>query len=397
MSSLHYSSVRLSDLDPLTEWDLGTVLKLGDTLDSIPAYRYSANEARDTHLLPSTTTLTPIAPLAVEFAHYINYHGESPLTILPTAFLSTLRTNIQLSTIDPSYQPYPTMSISAPPPPTTSAQSLTADLPTLSIYPTTTQSDRTSALHLVADSIAQQRQSASFSLITHPYPLSFTILVLGILCQYLDFATFATTAAGIIMILLLGVRMMTGGYISLAETINFTWLEGPAGLRVGGKKGHGRSPSGGASGNVDPAPLTKTNSGNVVSVGSGNGKRSRNNSNSSSRGEAKDVENIVVVSKWGEEEIIGALVMRVSRKEKKAVIRAWTVKLRYRGKGVGRGLLEECVRVAKERGCGRVEFEREHANSHKVLPDIFNKGFERREKRAKGVLVEVMKEQGVGR
>lgn len=36
-------------------------------------------------------------------------------------------------------------------------------------------------------------------------------------------------------------------------------------------------------------------------------------------------------------------------------------------------------------------------DSHKVLPDIFNKGFERREKRAKGVLVEVLKEQGVGR
>ncbi|KAI4220792.1 MAG: hypothetical protein L6R36_007367 [Xanthoria steineri] len=389
MASLHHSSVRLSDLDPLTEWDLTHLLKLGDTLESIPAYRYSATLPARNHLR---------SPLPVDFAHYDDHHdGISPLTILPTAFLSTLRTNIQLSTIDASYEPYLTMSNSAPPPPTPSTQSLTADLPTLSTYATTTQSDRTSALHLVADSIAQQRQSSSFSLITHPYPLSLTILILGILSQYLDFATFATTAAGVIMILLLGVRMMTGGYIPLAETINFTWLDGPAGLRVGGKKGHGRSPSGGASGNVDPAPLTKTNSGNVISAGGGNGKRSRNNSNSSSRGEAKDVENMVIVSKWGEEEIIGALVVRVSRKEKKAVIRAWTVKLRYRGKGVGRGLLEECVRVAKEKGCGRVEFEREHANSHKVLPDIFNKGFERREKRAKAVLVEVMKEQGVGR
>ena len=36
-------------------------------------------------------------------------------------------------------------------------------------------------------------------------------------------------------------------------------------------------------------------------------------------------------------------------------------------------------------------------DSHKVLPDTFNKGFERREKRAKGVLVEVMKEQGMGK
>ncbi|KAL8788013.1 MAG: hypothetical protein Q9213_001905 [Squamulea squamosa] len=291
------------------------------------------------------------------------------------------------------------MSISSPPPPPPSTQSPTADLPTLQTYPTTTQSDRTSALHLIADSIAQQRQSASFTLITHPYPLSITILVLGILSQYFDYATFTTTAAGIIMILLLGVRMATGGYITLAETINFNWLEGPAGLRVGGKKGHGRSPSGGASGNVDPAPILKANNsgGNIVN-GSGNGKRSRNNSNSSSRGgDAKDVENIVIVSKWGEEEIIGSLVMRVSRKEKKAVIRAWTVKLRYRGKGVGRGLLEEGVRVAKEKGVVKVEFEREHANSHKVLPDVFNGGFERREKRAKDMLVEVLKEQGLGR
>ncbi|KAL9640924.1 MAG: hypothetical protein Q9204_000491 [Flavoplaca sp. TL-2023a] len=321
MSFLLHSTVRLSELDPLTEWDLGTVMKLADTLDSIPAYRYSAT------------------------------------------FLSTLRTNIHLSTIDASCQPYPTTSSFAPPPPTPSKQCLTVDLPALSTYPTTVQSDRTSALHLVADSIAQQRQSASFALISHPYSVSAAILILGILYQYLDFIAFATTAGVLIIILVLGVRMMTGGYISLAETINSTWLEGPVGLRVNGKKGHGRSPSGGASGNVDPAPLTKTSSGNSGNVaGNGNGRRSRNNSNSSSRGEVKDIENMVIVSKRGEEEIIGALVVRMSRKEKKAVIRAWTVKSMYRGKGVGRGLMEECVKVAKDRGCGRVEFETEHAS-----------------------------------
>lgn len=256
------------------------------------------------------------------------------------------------------------MSLSSPPPPPPSAKSPTANLPTLKTYPATTPSDKTSALRLVADSIAQQRQSASFTLITHPYPLSAVILLLGILSQYLDYATFATTVGGVIMILLLSVRMVTGGYIALAETINFAWLEGHAGLRPG-KKGHGRSPSGGASGNVDPAPLTKTTSGSNHA-----GRRSRNNSNSSIRGgggggggDTKDVENVVVVSKWGEEEIIGAVVMRLLRKEKKAVIRAWTVKLKYRGKGVGRGLLEEGVRVAcAERGCTKVEFERGHAS-----------------------------------
>ncbi|KAL8677322.1 MAG: hypothetical protein Q9186_006234 [Xanthomendoza sp. 1 TL-2023] len=312
------------------------------------------------------------------------------------------------------------MSLSSPPPPpssssSSSTKSLPADLPTLKTYPTTTPSEKASALRLIADSIAQQRQSTSFALITHPYPLSLIILLLGVLSQYFDFATFATTAGGIVMILLLAVRMVTGGYIGLAETINFGWLEGSAGgHRGGGKKGHGRSPSGGgssSSGNVDPAPLTtKMNSGSNNNNNNNNnnttGRRSRNNSNSSTRsggsggwGDVKDVENVVIVSKWGEDEIIGALVMRVSRKEKKAVVRAWTVKLRYRGKGVGRGLLEEGVRVAcgGERGCMGVEFERGHANSHKVLPDVFNKGFERREKRAKGMLAEVLKEQGVGR
>ena len=57
------------------------------------------------------------------------------------------------------------------------------------------------------------------------------------------------------------------------------------------------------------------------------------------------------MAKWGEEEIIGALVMRVMRKEKRCVVRAWTVKGRYRGNGVGRGLLEEGVRVAMGKGC----------------------------------------------
>ncbi|KAL9594297.1 MAG: hypothetical protein Q9219_007107 [cf. Caloplaca sp. 3 TL-2023] len=112
------------------------------------------------------------------------------------------------------------------------------------------------------------------------------------------------------------------------------------------------------------------------------------------------VENVVVVSKWGEEEIIGALVLRVLKREKRAIVRAWTVKLKYRGHGVGRGLLEEGVRVAVTRSCGgggdgKVEFDGGHANSHRVLPDMFNRGFERRERRAKAMLEEVLVEQGV--
>ncbi|KAL8693411.1 MAG: hypothetical protein Q9218_001760 [Villophora microphyllina] len=276
------------------------------------------------------------------------------------------------------------------------------ELPTLQTYPTTTPSDRTSALRLIADSIAQQRQLSSYSIITHPYTLAAAILLLGILSQYLEFYTFITTTAGVIMTLLLVVRALTGGYISLAEGINYNWLEGPGSrfpLLSSSKKGHHKrsssasstSSSGSGSGNVEPAPVSKSQGNNS----SGGGRRSRHNSNSKVPGSG--IENVVIVAKWGEEEIIGALVMKVMKKEKKAVVRAWTVKLRYRGCGTGRGLLEEGVKAARERGCTKVEFDEGHANSHKLLPDMFNKGFERREKKAKGMLAQVMAEQGMGR
>lgn len=136
-------------------------------------------------------------------------------------------------------------------------------------------------------------------------------------------------------------------------------------------------------------------------------KRSRNNSNSSTASTTRDrndtgIENVVLITKWGDSEIIGALVMRVFKRERKAVIRAWTVKIRYRGNGVGRGLLEEGVRVAMQRGCvavgGKgVEFEGAHANSHRVLPELFNRGVERREKRARAVLEEIVDDVGGAR
>ncbi|KAI4185234.1 MAG: hypothetical protein L6R41_004249 [Letrouitia leprolyta] len=145
-----------------------------------------------------------------------------------------------------------------------------------------------------------------------------------------------------------------------------------------GSGGHSRSSStgstgsnGSGSGNVDPAP----NSTAIVAhhqSKTGGAKRSRNNSNPSTASTTRDrndtgIENIVLVTKWGDSEIIGALVMRVFKRERKAVIRAWTVKMRYRGNGVGRVLLEEAVRASVQRGCvavgGKgVEFEGAHAS-----------------------------------
>ena len=111
----------------------------------------------------------------------------------------------------------------------------------------------------------------------------------------------ATTSAGILMTLLLAVRALVGGYLVLAEKINLEWLE----------------------------------------------------------------DDEMVVSKFGAE-IIGTVVFRVvkegGRKKKgKGVLRAWTVRRRERGRGVGRGLLEEVVQVLLGRGVEGIVFDDNHA------------------------------------
>lgn len=204
----------------------------------------------------------------------------------------------------------------ATPPPSPLPPSLPSSLPTLTTHPATTNAQKVAALRLIADSIAQQRQVASRALITHPLPLSVTFLLLALLAQYVSLPLMLTTSAGIVMALLVAVRGATGGYLVAAEEIGWKWLEDGNSGEDDGSKGKGK----------------------------GGG------------------ETIVLVTVWGDE-VIGALAMRVLKREKRALVRAWTVGLKYRGKGVGKALLEEGVRLAMTgRGCRGVEFEEVHAS-----------------------------------
>ena len=122
------------------------------------------------------------------------------------------------------------------------------------------------------------------------------------------------------MAFLLAVRVASGPYLTHAENINWNWL------------------------------VEGSSSSAITSSSDSGGKK------------PKGEELVVLITKWGDE-IIGALAMRLSKKERRAYIKAWTVKLRFRGKEIGRGLLEEAVRVAMgEKGCRGIEFEEEHAS-----------------------------------
>lgn len=226
------------------------------------------------------------------------------------------------------------------PPSATDSKDLTTEptnsIPELSTYVATDADEILSAHRLVADSVAQQRQIAGRAIIFHPVWLGAMVAVIAVVYKMLyhdssDLPLIATTSAGCVMAGLTVVRVFTGGFIDHAEHVGTrAWLED--------KEGEGQ-------------------------------------------------EQEVLVTKFGEQ-IIGALIVKGVREGRKVhgVIRAWTVRQKYRGKGVGSGLLEEAIQLCQKRRWKGPEFDEEHANAKRVLPSLFNGPFERRERRARGAL-----------
>ncbi|KAK4196815.1 hypothetical protein QBC40DRAFT_309583 [Triangularia verruculosa] len=264
------------------------------------------------------------------------------------------------------------------------------DIPPLTLEVLSTKQDKTAALKLIADSIAQQRQTASSHIIFHPLPLSCLIAALVVTYRYFlsesDLGTCLMILSSVVTTYLLAIRWLTSPFIRLAESITPSFL----------------------------------------------------NSSTSSTEE----EDTVIACRYGNE-IIGATVLHISRpgggqndpnfkrhkqrgslssfKGGKGVIRAWTVKLRYRGKGIGGDMLREAVRLTKEK-CGKdgeVGFARGHANAglipvggkgegngggggrkeeEMVLPEWLNRGWLRKsERRAAQALEKVVGEVGNGK
>ncbi|KAL7797378.1 hypothetical protein V8C37DRAFT_370897 [Trichoderma ceciliae] len=222
----------------------------------------------------------------------------------------------------------------------------------------TRDSEKQDALRLVVDSIAQQRQTASASIIFHPLCVAGLVaMCAGVYHQYqhAGYGTLMTMISGVIIVYLSFVRFYTSQYIKLAEKFRWRdWVTGPDGK-----------------------------------------------------------EDTIIAAVFGEE-IIGAVVLRLKgdkintckNMKKKAgvqastdgqgIIRAWTTRLRYRGKGVGSDLLHFAVQTT-HRAFGQtasVEFAADHANSANPLPDMFLRPFKRRQEKAAKALRQALKDQG---
>ena len=254
-----------------------------------------------------------------------------------------------------------------------------ANIPDLTTKPATSEDDIVESLHLLADSVAQQRQVASNHIIFHPMSLAILALILGLVWQYMykgsygDGALIGTTSAGVLMAGLISVRWMSSGYLYEAENVGtFKWL----------RKGRDAD--------VDAA---------VDVVGK---------------------EDEILLTRFGDE-VIGTIIVRgvrhadavasggsgSPRKRRqnslsknspvKGVIRGWTVRTKYRGKGIGAGLLEDAVKLCNEKGWTGPEFAPDHAHSVRVLPAVYNGGFTKRDSRAAVSLQKVIAEYGVER
>jgi hypothetical protein len=256
------------------------------------------------------------------FLTSLSAHLRIPDDALLPSPISTPIMSAAVSAADPPSQPLPS---AAQPPAATSAPSSTdvgaaapddddplTGVPELRTTSAPTEAERHDALRLVADSVAQQRQFAARALIGHPANVAVFAACCAAVVQLItwrfgraDAGVLFTTFAGVIMTALVAVRGAVNPYLLQAERVNWDWVG----------------------------------------------------------------EDALVVTRFGDE-VIGALVLGWDgagekgrgkrRKGGVGLVRAWTVKLRYRGRGEGRALLEEAVRVVKERGGDGVGFAENH-------------------------------------
>jgi len=287
----------------------------------------------------------------------------------PEAFLNSVRANLALSNSlsPPSPRIAASMSASPPAPPA----AIPADLPSLDFVPAAAD-ESVAGLRLVADSIAQRRQLASYALMTHPYVVGAAILLFSVVWRLVyrsrgDTSLVVTTFAGLLMVGFAAIRALVGGYLTLAEGVNFSWLDGDEVLV--------------ARWGVSEERLK----GKVRDVKQIRAQVEKERAEARERGEeyeeGEEVKEEGDFLRGGDElTVIGTVVWKIVKGErrgkKRAVVRAWTTRQRMRGKGVGQGLIEAFVEDARRKGCAEIAWDEDSIYAKRVLPAWANGGFE---------------------
>ncbi|GAO19125.1 hypothetical protein UVI_02036040 [Ustilaginoidea virens] len=231
------------------------------------------------------------------------------------------------------------------------------DIPTLSLDALESQDAKSEGLRLIADSVSEMRPRAAKAVVFHPLCLAAMAASWLALHRLVyasdpekDAARALMLASGITMLYVAAVRFVSCGYVKLADRIGLDWLRAEYGgerdVILGARVGD----------SLVGALVLRLESKGPAAASPKRKSRSRSRCRSRS----------------------------VSLKGGKGIIRAWTVAPKHRGQGVGRDLLNEAVRLTRDR-CGKdaqVGFAQQHAHSVMIMPSMFNKSFRRDEARA---------------
>lgn len=242
-------------------------------------------------------------------------------------------------------------------------------VPILKTLPADTDDLRAEALHLVADTIAQQRNLGSRALIFHPITLALIAVAIGVVKQIYtgkyetNWVMVLTTTTGVIMSVLGGIRLWLGPYIFEAERVGtWTWLNQGRSRQAEEETGvH-------VLGDSDEILITKFGNdfiGTVIFRG---------------------VQPVVSPASPGANKRTRRA--QSPSKHTRMVIRAWSVRQKFRRKEVGTALLEDAIKIGQEKGwtVNGIEIAEDHANSKRVLPAFLNGAMEKFDKIAKATL-----------
>ncbi|EPE09960.1 gnat family [Ophiostoma piceae UAMH 11346] len=251
------------------------------------------------------------------------------------------------------------------------AEATLDEIPPLTLGVLTERADKVDALQLLADSVAQQRQTASRSLVFHPLNLAGLAAGVGIAYQFVprhDLGVMLTVMSGVVMSYLAAIRYFSSPYIFAAEKLNWEWLrpssengnvEQEQDTIIGARYGDAMIGALVLRLEGPNLPTEKTSStGSSTDSSTAAASLKRPATRSSTAGSANTLSG------------------------GHGYVRGWTTRLRYRRRGIGGDLLQEALRVTRER-CGKdaeISFAADHANHTLVLHDMYNGPFHKTEK-----------------
>ncbi|KAL5365055.1 major facilitator superfamily domain-containing protein [Aspergillus floccosus] len=224
--------------------------------------------------------------------------------------------------------------------------------PSLTTKTTTDEKEIISSLRLIADSIAQQRQTAARRILTHPLYLTLLTFTLYLIYRLVyhgpdDRGTLLTTWTGCLMASLLIAQYQTARYIEAAErTGTFRWLfQG------------------------DETPLKPT-------------EKSAPDKPDQPEYDLSSLPDHILVAALGDE-IIGTLILRPEQRtnpgaedsgrggdETVGTVRAWTVRRKYRGLGIGRELWAQAEEICRREEWEGPEMAVWHANAEERISSV---------------------------